>query len=73
MTIWCKVGIALCLILAAWSLCLLVIVNRRIEEYVEKPNPHVQKQVEELKVKLLELHYDVHQLHEELEERLPEQ
>jgi hypothetical protein len=40
---------------------------------VEKPNPHVQKQVEELKVKLLELHYDVHQLHEELEERLPEQ
>jgi hypothetical protein len=72
MTIWCKAGIVCCIILAAWSLCLLLVVNRRIETYVKKPNPHVEKRIEELNVKLLEMHYDVHQLREELDERFPE-
>ena len=70
MTMWCKVGIAACVVLAAWSLCLLVIVNRRIETYIKKPNPHVEKRIEELNVKILEVHYDVHQLREDIEEGL---
>lgn len=64
---WCKAGIALSVVLAAWSVCIMIVVNRRVENWIEKPNPQEQLVAAQIDTSIMQLKLDVQRVAANLE------